>query len=494
MAGAVPPRFVHELLDRAAAATPGACALAWIDGELSFEHLRQLSHNWAAWLLEQGVRRGDRVLVQCWNGAGLVAAVFGTSRIGAILVPVNPKLRPYQVRQVYGDAEPTLVLADDACLDGIRRAGVEGVLAMAPVCTQLLRRSYRPIVREVARTDLALLVYTSGSTSAPKGVMSPHRQILFAARAIDERLGYRGTDRVYLRLPMSFDYGLYQLFLTVMCGAALYLADERATVTMLRELTASRATVVPLVPSLAVMLNSMAARRDSSHTVRLFTNTGAMLPAATIADLRRSFPGAVVVLMYGITECKRVSIGEPDGDLVDPLSLGPPLPGTEVIVVDAGGNRVGSGVSGQLVVKGPHVMAGYWRAEALSRERFGVDGGAPILYTGDYGRVNAAGHVYFEGRRDDILKRRGTRLSLFELEAAALDVPGVRAAAVLPADDELVLFVVGNVEAGAVAIAIADRLDADRQPDRVVVLAAMPLGPNGKSDRTALSEIARAAS
>jgi acyl-coenzyme A synthetase/AMP-(fatty) acid ligase len=195
--------------------------------------------------------------------------------------------------------------------------------------------------------------------------------------------------------------------------------------------------------------------------------------------------------MYGITECKRVSIGDPDGDLVDPLSLGSPLPGTEVFVVDSGGNRVGPDVTGQLVVKGPHVMAGYWRAETLTRQRFGTDGGVPVLYTGDYGRVTAAGHIHFEGRRDDILKRRGTRVSTFEVEAAALDVPDVRAAAVVMTGDHLVLFVAG-ADADVVARGVADRLDAARQPDRVVRLDALPLGPNGKTDRSALSALASA--
>jgi acyl-CoA synthetase (AMP-forming)/AMP-acid ligase II len=490
-------KYVHDLLDRAAARTPRADAVAWTGGHLSFARLRELSHGWAAWLLDLGVERGDRVLVQSWNCAGLAVAVFGASRIGAVLVPVSPLLRPYQLRQVYDDAEPAVVIADADCLAGTRQAGVGGAYPMEALWAELARRAGRMVVRPVAPTDLALLVYTSGSTAAPKGVMSPHRQVMFATAAIARRLEYRSTDRVFLRLPMSFDYGLYQLFLTARCGATLYLADQRAAVTVVRELADSKATVVPIVPSLALMLNGMAARHGAPSTVRLFTNTGATLPPATIAELRKNFPGAAVVLMYGITECKRVSIGDPDGDLVDQLSLGPPLPGTEVFVVDADGNRVGPNVVGQLVVKGPHVMAGYWRAETLTRERFGPDPQAPVLYTGDFGRITEAGHIHFEGRRDDILKRQGTRVSTVEIEAAALDVPDVNAAAAVvaagSAGDQLVLFVAGTVDAGEVARGVADRLDAARQPDRVVTLDVLPLGPNGKTDRSALCAMARAA-
>jgi acyl-CoA synthetase (AMP-forming)/AMP-acid ligase II len=482
---------IHELLDRAADATPDACAVAATDLRLSYGRLAELSHAGAGYLIDHGVRHGDRVLVQAWNNVATCVLLFAAARIGAVLVPVSPEMRPFQLRQVYHDAEPSLLLGDRDCVAQLRQAVSEPVALLEECRDELQRRSVAPVVRPVAPADLALLIYTSGTTSAPKAVMSPHRQVTFAARAIAERLAYRPDDSVFLRLPMSFDYGLYQLLLTTLSGSALYLADQRNDVGVLRELTASGCTVVPLVPTLGLMLNQLAMRRPTPCRVRLFTNTGAVLPPATISGLRRNFPGAAIVLMYGITECKRISIADPDGDLVDPLSLGPPLPGTEVFIVDQDGRRLGPNTSGQIVVRGRHVMPGYWRAEALTRQRFGVEDGVPVLYTGDYGRLSETGHIYFEGRRDDILKRRGTRISTLEIEAAALDCPGVRAAAVVvqPASsaDRLVLFVTGEVDVATATREIADRLEPAKRPDRLVVLDTLPQQLNGKIDRRALA-------
>src|SRR2546430_9818706 len=201
--------------------------------------------------------------------------------------------------------------------------------------------------------------------------------------------------------------------------------------------------------------------------------------------------------MYGITECDRVSIAEPDADLADPLSLGPPLPGTDVIVVDDHGEPVPVGTTGQLVVRGPHVMSGYWRAPELTRQRFRPDPvtGGTLLFTGDYGSVSDAGDLRFVGRRDDIIKRRGTRVSTLEVEAAALDVPGVEDAAAMVGlpSDELLLFASGTVEQQALVNGLADRLEFAKRPDRCVVVDRLPLGPNGKADRTALGALVTAA-
>lgn len=488
---------VHDLLDRAAAVAPTASGIVSAGERLSYARLSELSHACAAWLLEQGVTAGDRVLLQAWNSAAVTAFVFGCSRVGAVLVPVSAEMRAFQLRQVFDDAAPKLVLADTSCYAGMTQAGIYDVGVVESVWEHLVQRRGGAVVRPVDDEALAWLIYTSGSTAAPKGVMCPHRQVVFVTEAIASRLGYQPEDVVFVRLPLSFDYGLYQLLLATLAGATLYLANQRRAVSVLRELIDSEATVVPLVPSLAAMLNELAARRGTGGRVRLFTNTGARLAPTTIAELRRNFPGAAIVLMYGITECKRVSIGDPDGDLVDPLSLGPPLPGTEAYIVDDAGNRVGRGARGQIVVKGPHVMSGYWRARDLTRQRFGRDAGVPVLFTGDYGRLSDCGHIYFEGRQDDVLKRRGVRVSVLEVEAALLDVPGVRAAAVVPADrdgDELVGFVVGEVDTDGLARELAERLEVAKRPDRLVALEHLPLGANGKTDRSALGALARALS
>jgi acyl-CoA synthetase (AMP-forming)/AMP-acid ligase II len=199
--------------------------------------------------------------------------------------------------------------------------------------------------------------------------------------------------------------------------------------------------------------------------------------------------------MFGISECKRVTIMPPAAELDRPGSVGLPLPGTEVVIVDEAGRPVPAGQTGEIVVRGPHVMAGYWRAPEITARTFRPDPGTGqvSLHTGDYGRLDADGYLYFEGRRDDMFKHRGARVSTIEIEAAALDIPGVRGAvAVPPADGEqLTIFVATELAAPAVLRELAARLEAAKVPAVCHVVAEIPLTANGKNERKQLAALVR---
>jgi acyl-coenzyme A synthetase/AMP-(fatty) acid ligase len=260
------------------------------------------------------------------------------------------------------------------------------------------------------------------------------------------------------------------------------------TARLVSEIRRHRATVVPVVPALADMLVRLAARDPKPSDVRLFTNTGDTLAPSLIAALRRHFPGAGIQLMFGLTECKRVSILDVDGDLAKPGSVGQPLAGTEVRIVDDAGQTVEPGVAGEIVVRGPHVMAGYWRAPELTAHRFRVVDGRISLYTGDVGHVDAEGQLYFHGRRDHIFKLRGMRTSVAEIEAATLDIPGVVGAAVVPPVDgrEAFVCVVTDLAVEQVRAGLRDRLDASKVP-AVRIVPSLPLGSSGKVARAVLA-------
>jgi acyl-CoA synthetase (AMP-forming)/AMP-acid ligase II len=322
-------------------------------------------------------------------------------------------------------------------------------------------------------------------------VVSTHAQVRFAVAAIHGRLGYRADDLVYCCLPLSFDYGLYQIFLSCAAGACLVLGGEQdAGPALLGRVRETRATIFPLVPGLASTLARLTERSGTApERLRLVTNTGAALSGALSRRLRDLMPGLDVVPMFGLTECKRVSIEEPNADLVRPGSAGRPLPDTEVFAVDEAGRRLPAGETGELVVRGPHVMAGYWRAPELTARRFRRDGlGQPVLYTGDLCRLDKAGNVYFVGRDDDIYKQRGFRVSAVEVEAAALDVPGVDQAAVLLPDEThpARLVVTGAVTTGTLAEELAARLERGKLPGGYVVTGRLPRNVNGKTDKSAL--------
>ena len=487
------PGLLHALLDEAAARDPEGMAVRDSGGAWTYSRLVEEGHRAATWLLRRGVGRGDRVLVRLPGSRELAALLYGASRIGAAFSPVSPKLRPFQLRGVLREADPALVLAADQDAAAVRGLTDRPVVAAGTAWDELRDAPATSPAARPDEADMALLLFTSGSTSTPKGVVCPHAAVVFAARAVAARLRYRPDDVVLSWLPVAFDYGLYQFLLAAVGGAELVLAGETPGAGMLAELRTTGATVVPVLPPLATMLLALAARDPGSvpETVRLFTNTGAALAPSAIEALRRRFPGAQVTLMFGLTECKRVSIMEPDGDLERPGSVGRALDGTEVQILDEHGRRLPPGEVGEIVVSGPHVMAGYWRAPELTARRFrrSPGTGRVLLRTGDYGHLDQSGYLYFQGRRDDLYKSRGVRTSAVEVEAAAVDVTGVRQASVLPPRDGrgAVLFVVGDRTAGEVLRELALRLETAKVPSACQVVESLPLTPNGKPDRARLA-------
>jgi acyl-CoA synthetase (AMP-forming)/AMP-acid ligase II len=478
-------RNLHGLLDDAAAATPGAPAIRDQEDGWTFARLARLSHAFGGWLAERGVAAGDRVLVQVPNGRELAAMLFGCSRRGAIFVPVNPGMKPFHLRSVFANCEPRVALVGRGAAGAVRQlteADVHELHAVWPDVEDGPAGCAGP-----GGCDVAVLNYTSGSTAAPKAVVSPHAQMVFAATAINSMLGYRHDDVVFCRLPLSFDYGLYQILLACLARAELIVAGTGPDVTLLRQIRQAGATVVPVVPSLASMLTTLAERDPAPTSVRLFTNTGAALPQATIDALRRGFPGARVARMFGITECKRISIMRPEAERERPASVGLPLPGTEVVILGETGEPLPAGQTGEIVVRGPHVMAGYWRAPEITAGTFRRDEGTGQvrLHTGDYGHLDEDGYLYFEGRRDDMFKHKGTRVSTLEIEAAAMDIPGVRGALVVPpaAGRELEIRVATELAPPVVLRELAARLESAKVPSVCHVVAEIPLTLNGKSDR-----------
>ncbi|MFI9080872.1 class I adenylate-forming enzyme family protein [Streptomyces sioyaensis] len=490
---------VGGLLAAAVAARSDAPAVRDASGTWTYAELDAWSRAYADWLTALGVRRGDRVLARVGNIREFTALLFGALRRGIVFVPVNPAMKRFHLRTVVPDCDPALLIAhtseDVALLETVTDRPVVSLAETRSAAEQRLRADVGVGVGEnvtpVRPDDLGLLIYTSGSTSAPKAVASPHAPIVYAARAIQARLNYREEDVVLAAVPLSFDYGLYQIFLSVIAGAQLVLTEPDRHVRLLGTLHEYGVTVVPLVPSLGEMLLTLARRdRREPPPVRLFTNTGAALTAPVIAQLRAAFPQAQVSPMFGTTECKRITVLEPDGDLAKPGSVGRALDGTEVLILDDEARPLPPGTVGEIAARGPHIMDGYWRAPEQTALRFRPDPvtGEVTLHTGDYGHLDADGHLYFEGRRDDLFKRMGIRMGTLEIETASLDIPGVTAAAALaPADcHDLTLYVVAELTPDAVLAQLGERLEAAKVPAVCHLVDELPLTPNGKTDKQRL--------
>ncbi|MFJ3446466.1 class I adenylate-forming enzyme family protein [Streptomyces sp. NPDC086081] len=490
-----PPALLHDLLDQAAERRPHDPALTVAEHTFCYAELARASNHAAQWLRSAGLSRGDRFLLDARLNPLLPVLVFAAARIGAVFSLINEQARGVQLGHIFDDSEPALFFSDAlTSLDIAARKGIRTV--SSPDVTALLdsRRGSVPDPHTPPLTvDPVCMIYTSGTTSLPKAVVSTHQQMVFAARAIQHVLGYDSDDVVYSPLPLSFDYGLYQIFLSVAGGSHLHLAPPGDVgPTLVTRLAGCGATILPAVPSLAEGLAALLRRRPNRvpRTLRMLTNTGAAMPQRTLDDLRTALPRLRVHLMFGLTECKRATIMPADGDLERPGSSGKALPGTEVFAVDEEGRRCSPGQIGEIVVRGAHVMSGYWRRpEATAQRFFRADGLFPQLRTGDYGWLDDEGYLYFTGRRDDLYKVNGFRVSAGEVEAAARRTPGVESAAVLPPgqDHPAILFVTGAVRPENVLLALREEIEDFKIPARCVVLDALPLTGNGKVDRGTLA-------
>ncbi|RDI67403.1 class I adenylate-forming enzyme family protein [Nocardia pseudobrasiliensis] len=481
--------LLHELLDERARTTPDGRAVTAGESTLTHGELREASLRLAGWLDAVGVRRGDRVALRLPASAPTTAVLYAVSRLGAAFCVLHEQVRGPALEHVLRDLEPAVLLTDDP--DAPAEVAVYGSAEIGRAAAE-----YAPIVETpaVATTDTVCLIYTSGSTSLPKAVVTEHRQLLFAARAIQSEIRYAPGDTVFVPLPLAFDYGLYQLFLGAISGAHICLgAPAEGGVALLRGLERARATVLAATPPIAETLVWLLGRaRSIPGTLRLLTTTGAAMPAHTARALRAALPALRLQIMYGLTECKRVAIMPPDEDLRRPGASGRPLAGTEVVVLDPGDIELPPGEIGEFVVRGPHVMAGYWRRAEQTERCFGdTTDGRRFLRTGDFGWLDADGYLYLDGRRDDVYKERGHRVSVLEIEAAVREVPEVRSAAVVPPgpDTHAVLVVSGPVIAAEVLTRLRALIEPYKVPRRCVVIETMPLTGNGKVDRAAVAEL-----
>jgi acyl-CoA synthetase (AMP-forming)/AMP-acid ligase II len=322
----------------------------------------------------------------------------------------------------------------------------------------------------------------------------------FAVGSLCEYQRLQTDDVLINMLPMAFDYGLYQLLMSVEMGAALVL--ERSftyPAEVFARMMEHGVTHFPGVPTIYTMMIAAHRRKPLEFPgVRRVTNTAAALHPALFPTLREIFPNALLFPMYGLTECKRVSYLPPE--LVDakPGSVGIAIPGTEVYLRSPEGDVVPPGEAGILHVRGPHVMRGYWNNPERT-DRMLKPGDIPgerVLCTGDWFRMDEDGCLYFLSRSDDIIKTRGEKVSPAEVEAALHAVPGVQEAVVIGVADEVLgqairAFVVP--EAGAtldergLRRELVNRLENFMVPRDIILRDELPRSPNGKIDRQALA-------
>jgi amino acid adenylation domain-containing protein len=448
-------RLVQDFLERSADAKPAKVALVCDGRRLTYAEIEAQANRMAHALRSRGIRRGDRVAIHLRNSVELVVSLFAILKAGAVFVILNPTTKLHKLAYVLANCQaralitspsrsemavrlleqvPDLQFAvitpgEIAGADGLLR--YEDLLASAPAT--------RP-PKTAIDLDLACLIYTSGSTGDPKGVMSDHGNVIFAVDSITTYLENVEDDIVIGFLPLSFDYGLYQLLMTFSFGGTLILEEGFAyPAAILRRIEEEKVTGFPGVPTLYSMLLAMDLSHYDLSALRYMTNTAAALPPDHIRRLREKFPHVRLYSMYGLTETKRTLYLPPSQLDRRPDSVGIPIPGTEAWLEDAAGKRLGPGEVGELVVRGRHVMRGYWGDTAATAERFRPAAlpGERVCHTGDLFRMDDEGYFYFVGRADDIIKSRGEKVSPKEVENVLYRLPGVLEAAVVGIPDPI---------------------------------------------------------
>lgn len=451
---------VEEFLEQSARRLPNKVALVCQEGRFTFGEIDRLSTRVANALKKEGVRRGDRVAIFMDNCVEAVASIFGILKAGAVFSMVNPMTKGDKLAYILNNCGAVGAISSTKFEEvfsgiGMRVASLR-FLIMSDLASSkkgddsVKRLGWKESVeqqsdlrpaKEAIDLDLATIIYTSGSTGFPKGVMMTHLNMVTAATSITQYLENTAEDIILTALPLSFDYGLYQVLLAFKVGATVLL--ERSYVypqVIVEKLLQEKVTGFPIVPTMAAILLQMKGLTpDRFPSLRYITNTAAALPPAHIEKLRELFPKTKIYSMYGLTECKRVSYLPPDQLTVRPTSVGKAIPNTEVYIVDKKGERVGPGVVGELVVRGHHVMKGYWgRPEETDHVlRPGLLPGERVLHTGDLFKMDGEGYLYFVGRKDDIIKTRGEKVSPKEVEAVLYALPEVVEAAVVGVQDEI---------------------------------------------------------
>jgi acyl-CoA ligase (AMP-forming) (exosortase A-associated) len=522
--------LVHDFIFSSAERAPAAEAL--VDGarRLTYAQLATLTRRTCAALRARGARRGERVAVYMEKNIEHVAALFGAAAAGMVFVPVNPLLKPEQVAYILRDCDvrvlvtsadrlrqlaPSLGGCDSLHTVLALRAGAtaadigqikvldwEAALADGDATGANADSANLP-ARRITDSDVAAILYTSGSTGQPKGVVLSHRNLVAGAASVAGYLGNTADDRILAVLPLSFDYGLSQLTTSFLSGACAVLINHLLPRDVLTAVIAERITGLAGVPPLWIQLAAL--DWPTVCTLRYVTNSGGAMPRATLDQLRARLPAAKPYLMYGLTEAFRSTFLPPSELDRRPDSMGKAIPNAEVLVLRPDGSECAPGEPGELVHRGPLVSLGYWNDAARTAERFkpyrspltGLMLPEMAVWSGDTVRRDEDGFLYFISRADEMIKTSGYRVSPGEVEAVLYAQGEVAEAAALgvphPVLGQAIVVVVavrdGRVlDEARLLAALKPHLPNYMLPHKIILAdASLPRNANGKIDRKLLS-------
>jgi acyl-CoA ligase (AMP-forming) (exosortase A-associated) len=515
--------LLNELVAVAAERTPDAPALTYGAATLSYGQLDAAVRGFASGLMGLGLARGERVAIYLEKRFETVVASFGAPAAGGVFVPLNPLLKPEQVGFILRDCDVRVLVTSPERLaqlgevltqcPSLRHVVLTSGAGAAPVPVHdwaALLAAPAHAGHRVIDTDMTAILYTSGSTGRPKGVVLSHRNMVAGGKSVASYLENRASDTLLAALPLSFDAGFSQLTTAFHSGARVVLLNYLLPKDVLKAMEREKVTGLTAVPPLYIQLTQLDWPAAIDQHLRYFANTGGRMPRATLDLLRAKVPSAKPFLMYGLTEAFRSTFLPPEEVDRRPDSIGKAIPNAEILVLREDGTECAPDEPGELVHRGALVGLGYWNDAEKTAERYkplpaGVGGREPGLqlpefavFSGDTVRRDAEGFLYFVGRRDEMMKTSGYRVSPTEVEEVLYATGLVGECVAFGVDHDTLgqaIQVIATPPEGAAELdvpalmaACKARMPAYMVPHGVEAQRGpLPRNPNGKIDRKTLS-------
>jgi acyl-CoA ligase (AMP-forming) (exosortase A-associated) len=512
--------LLHELVTSQAEQRPEAAALTHQTTHVSYGSLAESVRRFASGLIRLQVARGERIGIFLEKRSEFVTAAFGSAAAGCAFVPINPLLKPEQVGYILRDCGVRVLVTSFARLEPLveklsecrdLRYVILAGKGQAPAMLQAVFHWDQVLGESGARChrvideDMAAILYTSGSTGRPKGVVLSHRNMVVGAKSVAHYLENRSSDTLLAALPLSFDAGFSQLTTAFHVGARVVLLNYLLPMDVLNVVVRERVTGLTAVPPLWIQLAQLKWPNSVGEHLRYIANTGGRMPLEILKALRSAFPTTRPYLMYGLTEAFRATYLPPEEVDRRPDSIGKAIPNSEVLVLREDGTECAPNEPGELVQRGALVAMGYWNDAEKTAERYkplpGRESGLVrpefAVFSGDTVRRDEEGYLYFIGRRDEMIKTSGYRVSPTEIEEVIYATQRVGECAAVGVDHPAIgqaVVVVATPKTGqeldeeGLLAECKQRLPAYMVPSHIELRAgSLPRNANGKIDRKLLS-------
>jgi len=508
--------LIHHFLETSAETYPDKTALIHEDVRATYAQINNQANQLAHWFIEQGVTNDDRVCFILENSLEYVVSYYGILKAGAVAVPLGTDLKPDGLNPLIAEIEPEVIITNHR-YERVLKAGDQSLFQNSKLIIKNSKLtwpsnnkifSFSELISnhvtlnpepQIDATNLASIIYTSGSTGKPKGVMLSHENIVSNTHSICQYLHLDEKDIQMVVLPFFYVMGKSLLNTHIAAGGTVVINNKFAyPASVIKQMVDEQVTGFSGVPSTYAYLlhrSPLAKYRDKLDSLRYCSQAGGHMSRRVKEELHRVLPDhTLIYIMYGATEASaRLTYLEPDSFISKMESIGKPIPGVTMRVLDDKGKDIPVGEIGELVGSGPNIMHGYWKDEAITKTVLDKDG----YHTGDLGYQDEEGYYYVIGRQDNLLKVGGHRINTQEIEDVLMETELVIEATVIGIPDDLLghklvaLLTPKNEDCSENEILshCAEKMPKHKLPGEVKMVRSLPKSVSGKIDRAKCLEL-----